>query len=118
MNVEVKTAMQKENYGFTINQIRPQDYEYIVLVVFLPQKVYLFTISKEFMMAHCKGQHGGNGATETFIYNASSFEKLWRDFSEYSGMEVFCNVFRTESTSGATDLPEVSHEVEGDHGTA
>ena len=89
VETEVKTAMQKEDMGFLINQLRPQPYIYVVNIVVRPKNINIFTVPKDIMLSLATGQHGGIHATETFIYSARNFDALWHDLRDYSGIEVF-----------------------------
>lgn len=91
INTEIKFARQKEDGGFLVNQIRNQDYVYVVIVAMTPHKIELFTLPKSILIHHPStvGQHGGNGATETRIYNARSFSQMVDDFGEFMGIDIF-----------------------------
>lgn len=95
-HVEVKFARQSENCGFLVNQIRDQDYAYIVLVVMTPHKIELYTVPKSAMMLldNVKGQHGGKEAIETKIYRPSNLHQIWNELGEYAGLDVFYRTFR------------------------
>jgi hypothetical protein len=96
--VEVKFARQKENGGFNINQIRPnQTYEYVVLVIARPVMWNLFTIEKDVMVKMCQGQHGGSEATETMMKVWHSPRALLQDLAPYSGIQHFKRCVRKEN---------------------
>ena len=97
IDVEVKMAMQGADGGFQINQLRPQSYRYVACLILRPQSAWIFTVPKHKILALSKGQHGGKNATETMAYNASNFAKLWGDFGEYSGRDVFARCFSSSS---------------------
>lgn len=93
-NVEVKTAMQCKAGYFIINQVRDQDYEYIIIPVIMPKEVHLFTVPKYVMMAHSVPQHTGNGGTETFIYANHTYDDMVRDFGKYLGVKRFIELLK------------------------
>ena len=92
-DVEVKFSRQKEDGGFLVNQIRPQDYEFVALVILMPKEVHIATVPKDVILSKSVGQHGGNLSTETFIYTASKFAKFANDFGCYFGMKRFRETF-------------------------
>lgn len=89
LDVEVKFARQSETGGFTVNQLRPQNYQLVALLVLVPDAAYLFTVPKAVMLSRCTGQRGGAGASETYMYQAHDFAALWAHFGIYSGTRHF-----------------------------
>lgn len=99
INAEVKTAFQGEDYSFTINQLRPQEYKYVIIVAFTPNEVQIFTVPKDIILNHKRtgGQHGGRSASETLQYSVKSWRMLKFDFGLFAGIDNF------ESTFGGTN---------------
>lgn len=97
IDIEVKFARQKEDGGYLVNQLRDQDYRYVIIIALNPYQAYIFTVPKEIMWSLGIGQHGGNGAKETRIYGARDNKKLLSDLGQYQGINYFKQVFHDKA---------------------
>ncbi len=72
--VEIKSSMSWEAGIYKFQQIRDQDYEFVVCLGLSPFDAHCWVIPKSVVMKNATGQHGGQAATETreFSFPAES----------------------------------------------
>jgi hypothetical protein len=95
INTEIKTAFQKEDGKFILNQIRDQDYDFVVTIVIEPQNVHIFTVPKLIMLSHCTGQHSGKNTKDTRIFTGE-LDRFYSIFGKYEGLQLFEMVFKKQ----------------------
>lgn len=63
MEIKVSTLWQSGVYKF--QQLRDQDYEYVVCLGISPQRVHCWVIPKDIIMIHTTPQHAGRRGSDT-----------------------------------------------------
>lgn len=63
--IECKMSTRWESGMFRFQQIRDQEYDFLLFFGVDPDKLYLWVIPKQVAWANAYGQHGGKGARET-----------------------------------------------------
>lgn len=94
VDVEVKFARICESGAVVVNQIRPQDYQYVAIVLMSPSNIEIFTVEKTRILGLSTGQHTGSEAKETFKYSRKNYEAVVQDIGDTSGLRYFYDTFR------------------------
>jgi hypothetical protein len=95
IDTEIKFCRESEANTFVLNQIRDNDYKFLLALVVRPWNVYLYTIPKRVILARSTPQHKSqNGSGGIFIYNGRTYDMLRNHFDEYEGLKKFRYTFK------------------------
>lgn len=63
--IEIKTSTLWERGVLVFQQMRDQDYEYVLFLGVLPDKLLLWSVPKNVALEHSEPQHSGKGGNDT-----------------------------------------------------